>query len=646
MFFAACALVSLAVFAQEKTLFTMGGEAVSADEFKAVFNKNKEVGQQIDPKTPEEYLDLYINFKLKVKEARDMGLDTLPTFIREFEGYRKQLAKPYLSDRSNDSVMMAEAYARMQEEVRASHIMIQVGLYDLPEDTAKAWKQAMSIKKRLDKGESFEALAKEFSADTYSAERGGDLGYFTVFNMIYPFETAAYQTPVGEITNPVRTQFGYHIIKVTGRRPARGTVQVAHIMFISNDKSSEEQKASAQARAQEVYNQLKSGSDFEELARKFSEDKSSATNGGVLAPFGINAMVPEFEEAAFSLNEVGDYSEPVKTAYGWHIIKLVSKTGIGPYEQVEPELKRSIARDGRGNQGEAVFLANLKKEYNYKENAKNLKPILKAADSTLLAGQWTGGDLKPEKLKKVVLSFADKKYTQADFLAYMLVVSRGPGKVPNINQEIMREFALFCKDSLMAYEERQLPRKYPDYRNLVNEYRDGILLFEITERKVWDKAATDSAGLADYFIANNAKYVWKERADAEIFSFESEAVAKKYLKKIEKGASSEDLEKAVNTKNALALYVRSGKFERGQSEAVDKADWKKKVTMVADGNRTLVIRINEVIPPMEKTLEEVRGLAISGYQKQLEDQWIQDLRAKYPVEINPEVRDATMTELR
>jgi peptidyl-prolyl cis-trans isomerase SurA len=646
LFFAAMTAATMMIHAQERVLFTMGNTPVTAEEFKAVYNKNREVGQAVDPKSPEEYLDLYINFKLKVNQALAMGMDTTAAFKKEFEGYRQQLAKPYLTDRSNEDQLIAEAYERMKEEVRASHIMIPVGMYDLPEDTLKAWKKANDLKKRIEKGESFETLAKQFSTDTYSAERGGDLGFFTVFNMIYPFESAAYNTPVGGITNPVRTQYGYHVIKVTERRPARGMVQVAHIMFVANDKSTPEQRTAAESRAREVYNQIIAGADFEEMARKFSEDKTSATQGGVLAPFGINTMVPEFEEAAFALNNTGDISQPIQTPYGYHILKLVDKKGIKPFEEVEGEIRRSVARDARASNGQSALLARLKKEYNYKEFPKNLKPILKAADSTLLKGQWTASTLQGKKLTKPVITFADQVFTQQDFLDFVLVTHKGPGKVPNINQEIMREFRLFSDAKLMAYEESQLVKKYPEYKQLLQEYRDGILLFELTDRQVWNRASSDTSGLAAFFEANQSNYVWKRRAAAEIFNFESEALAKKHQKEIAKGATAEKLEKKVNVKNALALHVRGGSFEQGANAAVDQVEWKKGNTgLVPDGNRTLVVRINEVLEPQNKRLEEVRGVVISDYQKYLESNWIEQLKKDYPVVINEAVKAEVIQEL-
>ena len=275
----------------DKVLFTVADDTVTAGEYMAVYNKNRNVGQDIDPKTPMEYLELYENFKLKVHEAKELGMDTVPAFIREYTGYRDQLAKPYLSDRDVTEELVQEAYNRMKLDVRASHIMISVAPDAAPADTLRAYNNLSELREQIKDGKvSFEEAAKENSADTYSAQRGGDLGYFTVFNMVYPFETVAYETPLGEISKPVRSRFGYHIVKPTDKRQARGEIGVAHIMLISNEKSTQEQQTAAEKKINEIYASLQNGEDFTTLAKQYSEDNGSASRGGILQPFGINKM--------------------------------------------------------------------------------------------------------------------------------------------------------------------------------------------------------------------------------------------------------------------------------------------------------------------------------------------------------------------
>ena len=314
-FILALAVASLSAGAQD--LFRVGPKSVTKAEFDYVYGKNREVGASIDPKTEAEYLDLYVNFKRKVAFAEFLGRDTMPSFLAEYNGYYKQLLKPYLTDKSVDEGLIDEAYERMQYDVRASHIMVDCAEDALPSDTLKAFNRLMAIKDRLNRGEPFETLAS-LSTDTYSAERGGDLGFFTVFSMVYPFESAVYTASEGQVVGPIRSQFGYHLIKKTAQRPARSIMQASHILILDTES---DPNPDAQKQINDVYAKLQGGEPFAAAALKYSEDPTTSKQGGRLAPFGINQMLPEFEDAAFLLTEDGSYSMPVKTKLGWHIIQ-------------------------------------------------------------------------------------------------------------------------------------------------------------------------------------------------------------------------------------------------------------------------------------------------------------------------------------
>ena len=631
--------------AQDQPLFTIGDQGVSADEFKAVYLKNRDIGKDIDPKTPSEYLDLYINFKLKVKEAHDMGMDTMPSFIREFESYRKQLAQPYLEDRTVDSMLLDEAYARMQLEVRAAHIMVDLAPDALPADTLAAYNNIMNIRAQtLKSGASFEELAKKYSTDPGSANNGGDLGYFTVFNMVYPFETAAYNTPVGEITKPVRSQFGYHIVKTLDKRPARGTVVVKHIFLISNDKTEPEKAADAAQRIQEIYAKLQAGESFDQLARQFSDDKNTSEKGGQLPPFGINAMMPEFEEESFSLKNTGDYSKPFKTSIGWHIVSLVERIPIQSYKEVSRDLEQKISRDSRSAKSHQMFLANLKKEYNFTEYPKRLEELYKTVDESFLDGKWDAN--RAAKYKKPLFKLHGLDYNQQAFVAYMAKEQGKGGRTTNPKAEVYRLYNTYVDATILGYENEQLETKYPEFRLLVNEYRDGILLFDLTQKKVWNAASQDSVGLYEFYEANKQNYLWPERAAADYFNCETEKVAKKVAKMAEKGASISEIEAKFNKDSKLEVISGSDKFAKGKFAPVDQAAWEAGVvSIVMQDNRYFVVRINEVLQPEPKKLEEARGLIISDYQKQLEKDWIADLKARYPVTINTELFRSLEAEL-
>ena len=633
------------LFAQERVLFSIDDEKYSAEEFEAVYLKNRDIGKNIDPKTPSEYLDLYINFKLKVKEARDLGMDTLPRFVREFKNYRNQLAKPYLEDRTVDSLLIAEAYSRMQQEVHASHIMIDLAPGALPEDTIAAYKKIMKIRKQIVDGEiTFAASARINSTDVGSGENGGDLGYFSVFDMVYPFETAAYTTPVGEISMPVRSQFGYHLVKVLDKRPNSGTVQVKHIFLISNEKTGAEQAKTAENRIQEIYERLQAGEDFDQLARQFSDDKNTADKGGLLKPFGINAMMREFEENSFALQNTGDYSKPFKTSIGWHIVMLVEKQGLPPFEDVKGSIEQQISRDSRSAKSRIVFINNLKKEYNFTENAKALTQVENVVDESLFKGEWDVA--KAAKLKKTLFTLDGNTYSQQDFVTYIDNAQKRGIKGTNPKEEVFKIYSRYINQRIMEYEDSKLEEKYPAFKMLVGEYRDGILLFDLTQEKVWNAASKDSAGLYAFWESNKTDYMWPDRVQANIFSCESEKIAKKVAKYLKGGSSVSEIEKSLNKDSELVVVADSGKYAKGDKLAIDQANWVKGDinTSTVDG-RVVVTQIVNVLPSAPKELSEARGLVISDYQKKLEAEWIAALKEKYSVAINEEVFRSVEAEL-
>jgi len=629
----ALAAASIA-FAQQQVLFTIGDEAISTEEFKAVYLKNRDIGRDIDPKTPSEYLDLYINFKLKVKQARELGYDTLPSFKREFNNYRKQLAQPYLEDRSMDSLLIAEAYERMKYEVRASHIMVDLRGDALPADTLAAWNKIMGIRSAIvNKGGDFGYNARKFSTDSYSAARDGDLGFFTVFGMVYPFETAAYNTPIGEVSMPVRSQYGYHLIKVTDKRQASGSVQVRHIFLISNDQTESEKVLAAEARINEIFVRLQNGEKFEQLAMQFSDDKNTSESGGLLQPFGINTMLPEFEKSAFALQKVGDFSAPFKTNIGWHIVKLVEKRPIPSFEDAKNDIEQKIRRDSRSGLGKEKFVQSLRTTYNLQENPKRLNEIYKVVDASILTGEWNIA--KGAKLNKTLFSFNGVEVSQQAFLQHLDMKQKSGEKSPTAQQEVFKQYNDFLNNTLLNYEDARLEEKYPQFKMLITEYRDGILLFDLTQERVWGKASLDSVGLDAFYQANKEKYMWPERVLVEIYSCESQKVAGAVAKLAVKNTLPEDIESRFNKDSKLVVVRDGGKFARGDNKAVDAAMWKKNaVSTVELNNRFVVVKVLDLLAPQNKELTEARGLIISDYQKKLDENWLAELKQKYPVAIN------------
>ena len=390
MFIIKLVMVPLMVAAQNKgetILMTIHDRQITVDEFERIYRKNNS-NTALEKQSVEEYLELFINYKLKVIEAEEQGLDTTSSFIREFNGYKGQLAKPYLSDKEEVEMLKREAFKRTQKELHARHILIRLAENASPEDTTAAWEKAIAIRDRIIGGEDFETVARATSDDPSAKTNSGDLGWFTVFRMIYPFETAAYQTPKGEISMPVRTRFGYHLIHILDERPARGDVHVAHIMVMVPESMSDQEKNRAREKIRALYDSIQSGMEFSGVASKYSEDRGSATRGGELPWFGTGRMVPEFEDEAFALKDVGDISEPVQTSFGWHIIKLLDRKIFKNYESMEADLQSNVIKSDRNTFAKKAMIERIKKSNDFREYRGNLQPFYLMVDTSIFQRTW------------------------------------------------------------------------------------------------------------------------------------------------------------------------------------------------------------------------------------------------------------------
>jgi len=644
----AMVVLSSISFAQSSPpLFTYGGNPVSVSEFDYVYKKNNINDENAySKKSLEEYLELYINFRLKVKEAESLGMDTMKSINDELKGYREQLAKSYLQDREVTDKLLMEAYERSKWEIRASHILIKVEGEGLPADTLKAYKTASDLRKKILRGEDFETLAREFSADPSVKDNGGDIGYFSVLQTVYPFETAAYNTPVGQVSMPVRTKFGYHLIKVLDKRPAQGRINVAHILIKTPDDATPEQVEAAKKKADDILAQLRAGASFEELARKNSEDKLSAGKGGVLPEFSTGKMVMEFEKAAFALQNDGDISEPVKTAYGWHIIKRISKPGIPTYEEAKADLKKRIERDSRSALAKEVLVRRIKNENGFKENAKNKEALFKRIEKELSNPKISIAD--KTGLNKPLFELAGQAYTQSDFIEFM--ESQQAKKREPLPFKIFSDlYDKYVEKVCLEYQDKELENKYPEFKALMQEYRDGTLLFALTDQKVWSKALQDTAGLKDFHEKNKFNYMWDTRLNAVIFTAKDLKTAKTTRKLIMKGKlDTQGVLKKVNAKDTLntLLTAQEGIYEKGQSQLIDKIEWKEGLSpdFPNPDNSITFVHVKKVVPPTPKSLEEARGFIVSDYQEYLEKEWIKQLREKYPVTVNQAVFNALIKQ--
>lgn len=621
---------------QNDVLFTVGNQEISAEEFISVYEKNKGVGNKVDPKSPEEYLELYVNFKLKIAEAYDLKRDTAQKFVKEFEGYRAQLAKPYLSDSGSEAALIQEAYNRMKEEVRASHIMFALESNALPSDTAKVYKEMMNLRNEITSGKmSFEDAARSKSADTWSAKRGGDLGYFTAFSMVYPFESGAYENEVGEISKPVRSQYGYHLIKTTDRRPASGTVRVRQIFFSANEKANLNAQQRAERSANEIYNRLMNGEDFISLV-SFSEDRKTKDTQGEMPEFGLNKMMPAFEEAAFGLENPGDFSMPIRTNIGWHVIQLIEKKPLPAMEALEKEIKSKVKRDSRSKLGAAKFVKDLKRGYYFKVNERNyLRTVKLVDDAAFVKGEWTPTVASRDR---VVATFADQEIKQSQILNFWKQ-NQKPGREDGVDEYLKLLFNVVSNDLVIGYEDSMLEDKYPEFKHLVREYKEGILLFDLTQEKVWDKAAMDSTGIYNHYEQIKTNFMWEDRIQYTYWVTNDVKSAKKIAKWSKKG-KTDKIQELLKASDALDIATQSGLSEKSE-DVVLNAMWNSEVGIYGptelEGGMA-VLSVEKFVPAAPKELKEVKGLVIASYQDQLEKAWVESLKEKFDIRINEEVK--------
>lgn len=676
------------VYAQDPAVMTINDKPVKKSEFEAVFHKNNSKDLTNSSRSVKEYVDLFSLFKSKVFEAESLGLDTLATFKNELAGYRRQLAAPYLTDKNTNENLLNEAYERMKTEVRASHILVRVDETALPKDTLEAWtrihlirnavlgkfptaseianydkllKNTGEVAKGLKAKDStlykvkinairnletvykgsedkFQGIAPKTSDDASVLDNKGDLNYFSALDMVYPFENAAYSTKVGEVSPVVRTRFGYHIVKVYDRRSTRGEISVEHIMTKIPKGGSDNDRANAKKKIDELYAKVKAGQNFEELARQFSEDKQSSDKGGLLSPFKSGRLPKNFEDAAFALKANGDVSEPVETQYGWHIIKRLDLKSVPSFESIKIELKNRVSRDSRSQMGRTALIARVKTESNFKENLKNRDEFSKVLDTSYLRGSW-----KAERAAKLgnkeVFNLGGKSYTQNDFAKFL--ESHMTFRTQTDVMEVMKGiYKSWVEESVVAYEDSQLEKKYPEFAALYREYRDGILLFDLTDQKVWSKAVKDTAGLRAYYEKNKNKYLWDERADVTIYKAIDDKNAKEVRKMLKAGKQERDILEALNKTSQLNVSVDNITYLKGENKNVD-ANWKEGVAPLdikdEKENKVLVIVVNKLSPKSPKTLPEARGAVTADYQSYLENEWLTYLKGKYSVKVDEKV---------
>lgn len=519
-----CTTTKKTTSSKSKVIATLGANPIYLSDFKYTYEKSlKNKDSAYTRSSVANYLDLYIKFKLKILAAQKKGVDTTGAFNNELNTYKEQLAKPYLTDKAKVEELVREAYDRLKEEVRVSHILVKVDKEAEPQDTIVAYNKILELRKSVLNGKSFEQVANTHSQSP-SAKQGGNIGYFTALQMVYPFEQASYKTQVGSISDLLRTKFGYHFLKVTDRRRASGKIQTAHIMIMQPNGASAKDSIEAKRKIDKIYDRLKAGEDWEKLCRQFSEDQPSKNKGGLLPEFGVGEAIPEFEQASFQLKEVGEFSKPIYTPYsGWHIIKLVKKRTLEEFNKMEPFIRQKVAKDSRLRVTHKSFIARLKKINNFELDARAANKAIAKADANLLKGTWKY-DATQASIKNKLITYEDKvlkvkkSYTVKDFFDYVIAKQVPKKNIANPKHYMHLLLENYVDYSALDFERNNLDVKYKDYRMLVKEYKEGMMLFQMMNDKVWNRAIMDTAGARKYFEANREKYQWGKRAKATIYS--------------------------------------------------------------------------------------------------------------------------------
>ncbi len=649
LFLVATITLSIGANAQKldkKVLMTINNEKITAGEFMRVYEKNNYSDEIYSADDVRDYLDLYINFKLKVNEAESLKMDTAQSFISELKGYRTQLAKPYFIDESVNDELLKEAYDRLTKDIRASHILVMVDENAIPEDTLKAYNKISNIREEVIAGRDFAEAAVEYSEDPSArdmkaipnkqqARKGnkGDLGYFTVFNMVYPFENAAYNTQEGTISPIVRTKFGYHILKVTDVKDAMGSAQVAHIFVALRPTASEEDAARKTEKINNIYQKIQEGMTFEEAVEQYSEDKGSVMHKGQLSPFTVNRVVPEFVETVDGL-EVGEISEPVKTNYGYHIIKLIQSNKPGSFEDEKDVLKQRLDKDKRSRKSEDAVIANIKNNNKFKVYPEAVNSVISAIDSSVLKRDFVADSLI--NMTEPVIKLRKTEFTQYDFAKY---VEREQRIKENIDKEVYLRnlFKGFEDQCCLDYMDSRLESDYPEFNELVQEYHDGILLFNLTDEMVWSKAVKDTTGLQNFFESNRDNYMWGDRVEATVYKIRDKDMAEKAKYIISSRENDGDIAKAFENDSITSVRIEPDIYQKGDNKYVDQVDWVMGLSAPVTSDvedLTVYVKIRKVLPPQQKELSDARGLVTADYQNFLEEQWLNELKSKYEVTVN------------
>ncbi|MBP1617897.1 MAG: PpiC-type peptidyl-prolyl cis-trans isomerase [Bacteroidetes bacterium] len=621
----------------DPVVLKINGNPVTKSEFEYIYHKNSSAGET-DKKSLDDYLNLFVNYKLKVEEAKFLKMDTVASFLKEYSGYKAQLADPYLQDTISELALAKKYYDRLGENLEVSHILIPFTQKKmLPADTLDAYNKALDVWKKVTDASHpipFEKAAAEFSSD-HSGKRPGYLGWVTANMLVAPFENAIYNMKAGSISLPIRTNFGYHIILLHSRRPDIGESRVAHIMFATNVQMTPKQVDSVYSQAEIIYQKLVAGGDYAQLAKEYSFDKYSSEHSGEIGWVKVGARFPsEWLEASFSLKEVNDFTKPIKTDYGYHIIKLLEKKPREPFTALKSQIMNYVKNGDHKKELDALKIAKLKTDIKPEVNLKAYLALLGLSntefpcDSAFLA--------HAQKIKQPFLKVDKNTYTTDDFVEFLKIEK--PRTTAVSTEYFTDRFNSFLLTKLNHAKEQSLSSKYPEFKNLSNEYFDGILLFDIMNREVWQKAEKDTAGLEKYFADNKAKYTWGQpKHKGYVIHCKDKSVLNKAKEIVAQNKGKNNLPQLLSSLNDSIgrVTIEVGTWGEGDNAYVDKEFYGKENKKEMKAYPLYFIEARSITAPEDYI--DVKGQIVSDYQDYLEKIWVESLHKKYKVEVNKKV---------
>jgi peptidyl-prolyl cis-trans isomerase SurA len=626
------ALAAMNSAANAQTFITYGNNSISKQEFLKAYNKNK---TQVDDKEKalREYVELYTNFKLKVKAAAELGMDTLPQIQFDISNFREQIMQNYLNDEEAIDRLLQESFGRVKKDLRILHFSVPVAADAAVADTQKAFSAAQALYQQLKTGNSNYNSIVEKTGPGLILQR--DLGYITAFTLPYQYENIVYGLQKNEVSAPYRSKNAWHLFKLIDERASAGRWKIAQVLIAVAPDADEASRAAALEKANGVYNKIKDGEPFATVAKTYSDDQLTYLNSGELPEFGTGTFTNDFESQVLSLKKDGDFTKPFLTSFGYHIVK---RMGFTPTPEVADDaylfdLKQKLMRDDRVNAEKEKFTRDLIAKVDVKTLKEVKRPdLMRYADSLM-----TNPALEQTKVfpisNKNVLKVKNELLKGSDWLAFVWQYKSNLSEYKGeTNAQLWDKFV---EISALNYYKKNLESFNPDFNFQMQEFKEGNMLFEIMERNVWGKAISDSAGLLQHYQSHASKFKWAESADVLIFNCNAPKVAAEAIVALKKGKNW----RALAEEQAATIQADSGRYEIAQIIGANYASTPKKgnfsaITSNIDGTSTFVMYVNIYEPNQQRTFEEARGLVINEYQQELEKNWIAALRKKYPVKVN------------